>query len=131
MDKQNIKYKLREAVDHLFNLSEKSKSPDSNTHHKIGNNGREKNTKQSNSDKNAPRQGEKREYADVKRAFEKLGGPSMVDIMKLCGIPDDEKGVNRSYFRKQVKQVKNKQTGSYYQFDEDLLAKVRAAIDIK
>lgn len=126
MDKQNIKYKLREAVDHLFNLSEKSKSPDSNPVHKKGNNGRE-----TRKDGNAPRQGERRDYADVKRAFEKLGGPSMVDIMKLCGIPDDEKGVNRSYFRKQVKQVKNKQTGSYYQFDEDLLAKVRAAIDIK
>lgn len=73
----------------------------------------------------------KREYADVRRAFEKLGGPSMVDIMKLIGIEDDEKAVNRSLFRKKVKQIKNPDTGSYYQFDEDELAKVRAAIDIK
>lgn len=132
MDKQKIKYKLREAVDHLFNLSEKTKAPNTNTSHKKNNNSRDgKKDNHAKSSNNGPRQGEKREYADVKRAFQKLGGPSMVDIMKICGIEDDEKGVNRSYFRKQVKQIRNKQTGSYYQFDDDLLAKVRAAIDIK
>lgn len=73
----------------------------------------------------------KKDYADVRRAFEKLGGPSMVDAMKLTGIPDDEKGVNRSLFRKKVKQIKNKETGSFYQFDDEELPKVRAALDIQ
>lgn len=118
MSTQNIDYrfKLREAVDHLFNMGETAKpkpEPQQQAHrpeeHKTG----------------------KREYADVKRAFEKLGGPSMVDIMKLVGIEDDDKGVNRSLFRKKVKQIRNKDTGSYYQFDEKELAAVRAAIDIK
>jgi len=75
--------------------------------------------------------GGKKDYTDVRRAFEKLGGPSMVDVMILTGIPDDEKGVNRSLFRKKVKQIKNKDTGSYYQFDDEELNKVRAALDIK
>jgi hypothetical protein len=73
----------------------------------------------------------RKDYSDVRRAFEKLGGPSMVDVMKLTGIPDDEKGVNRSLFRKKVKQIKNKDTGSFYQFDDEELNRVRAALDIK
>ena len=73
----------------------------------------------------------KRDYSDVKRVIEKIGGPSMVDVMKLTGVPDDESGTNRSLFRKKLKQVKNKDTGSYYQFDDNELARVRAALDIR
>lgn len=76
-------------------------------------------------------EGGKKDYTDVKRSFEKIGGPSMVDVMKLTGIPDDEKGVNRSLFRKKVKQIKNKDTGSYYQFSDEELNQVRAALDIQ
>lgn len=75
--------------------------------------------------------GAKKDYTDIRRAFEKLGGPSMVDVMKLTGIKDDEKGVNRSLFRKKVKQIKNKETGSFYQFDDKELPQVRAALDIQ
>ena len=75
--------------------------------------------------------GGKKDYADVRRAFEKLGGPSMVDVMVLMGIPDDEKGTNRSLFRKKVKQIRNKETGSYYQFSDEELNRVRAALDIQ
>jgi hypothetical protein len=55
----------------------------------------------------------------------------MVDVMILTGTPDDEKAVNRSLFRKKVKQIKNKDTGSYYQFDDEELNQVRAALAIK
>lgn len=72
----------------------------------------------------------KRAYPDVRSAFEKIGGPSMVDIMKIAfNMKDDKKGVNRSLFRKKVKQIKNPDTGAYYQFDDEELAKVRKAID--
>jgi len=71
----------------------------------------------------------RKDYADVQRAFKRLGGPSMVDIMIMIGIPDDKVGTNRSLFRKKVLQKKNKDTGSYYQFDDEELDKVRAAID--
>lgn len=117
---KNTKIKLREAIDELFSLGEAKPRPQQRQ-------ARPQQTQQ----KQGETQGGKREYADIKRSFEKLGGPSMVDIMKLTGVEDDEKGVNRSLFRKKVKQIKNADTGSYYQFDEDELAKVRAAIDIK
>lgn len=113
MDRGNIKFKIREALDELFNISEAKKRDEKN-----------------NLNKKAG-EGGKRDYSDIRRAFDKLGGPSMVDVMKLIGIPDDEKGVNRSLFRKKVKQIKNKDTGSYYQFDDEELNQVRAALDIK
>jgi hypothetical protein len=113
MNKENIKLKLRETIDELFNIDEKVSK------------------KKKKKKKTKARVGEKKEYADVQREFEKLGGPSMVDIMKLIGISDDEKGVNRSLFRKKVKQIKNKDTGAYYQFDDEELAKVRSALNIK
>ena len=129
MSKENIKIKLREAIDELFNINEKQKHRHNNRlNHNGGKDGHEKNK---NIKKHTENTSGKKEYADVKRGFEKLGGPSMVDIMKLIGIEDDEKGVNRSLFRKKVKQIKNVETGSYYQFDDEELAKVRSAMDIK
>ena len=108
--------RLKEALDELFTLSEA-----------------ENDDKKDDKDVQKKKTGEggKKDYSDVKRSFEKLGGPSMVDVMKLTGIKDDEKGVNRSLFRKKVKQIKNKDTGSIYQFDDEELNQVRAALDIK
>jgi hypothetical protein len=129
MDKLALKIKLREAIDHFFNLEEthheEAKSNGSNdldrSNHNLKNNYGNR-----GGDKNG-----RKDYSDVKREFEKLGGPSMVDVMKLIGIKDDDKGVNRSLFRKKVKQIRNKDTGSYYQFDDEELNRVRAALDIK
>lgn len=118
MNKGDIRIKLKEALDELFSISETEKDNDDDSERKNKNNDR-------------PGEGGKKDYTDVRRAFEKLGGPSMVDVMKLTGIKDDEKGVNRSLFRKKVKQIKNKDTGSYYQFDDEELNQVRAALDIK
>lgn len=120
MTKEDIKFMLRESIDKFININEaKSK--------------RSKDDKKDDDKDSKPKQGDgsKRDYTDVGRAFEKLGGPSMVDVMKLTGISDDEKGVNRSLFRKKVKQIKNKDTGSYYQFSDEELNKVRSALDIK
>lgn len=117
MDKKYIKSLLRESLDELFSMEEGKKS-----------NKRSKKYLKDKKDKKNT--GGKKDYSDVRRAFEKIGGPSMVDVMILTGIPDDEKGVNRSLFRKKVKQIKNKDTGSYYQFDDEELNKVRAALDI-
>ena len=108
--------RLKEALDELFILSEAE-------------NDEKKDDKETQKKKTG--EGGKKDYSDVKRSFEKLGGPSMVDVMKLTGIKDDEKGVNRSLFRKKVKQIKNKDTGSIYQFDDEELNQVRAALDIK
>jgi len=130
MVNRNIKLMVREALDDLFSMEESKKS----------NKRSKKYLKDKKDDKEREREkeagktsnsGGKKDYTDVRRAFEKLGGPSMVDVMILTGIPDDEKGVNRSLFRKKVKQIKNKDTGSYYQFDDEELNKVRAALDIK
>jgi len=121
MNKLDIKMRLKEALDELFNVSEaghmdfdgsKDGDDDVKQKKKTGETG-------------------KKDYSDVKRSFEKLGGPSMVDVMKLTGIKDDKKGINRSLFRKKVKQIKNKDTGSIYQFDDEELNQVRAALDIK
>jgi hypothetical protein len=102
MDKDTIKLKVREAISVIAEEHADSQGPSG-----------------------------KKDYADVKRAFEKLGAPSMVDVMKLMGISDDEKGVNRSLFRKKVKQIVNKDTGSIYQFDDEELAQVRTALNIQ
>ena len=118
MNKGDIRIRLKEALDELFNVSEAS-SDDSEDDEK----------KPEQKKKNG--EGSKKDYSDVRRAFEKLGGPSMVDVMILTGTSDDEKGVNRSLFRKKVKQIKNKDTGSYYQFDDEELNQVRAALAIK
>lgn len=120
MDNNYIKMRLKEALDELFDVDEATKREKDYI---------EKKKKNKNNDKSG--EGGKKDYSDVRRSFEKLGGPSMVDVMKLTGTPDDEKGVNRSLFRKKVKQIKNKDTGSYYQFDDEELNQVRAALDIK
>jgi len=116
MNKSDIRIRLKEELQELFNISETEKEGDED-----GEKAKKKKTGDSG----------KKDYSDVRRSFEKLGGPSMVDVMKLTGIKDDEKGVNRSLFRKKVKQIKNKDTGSFYQFDDEELNQVRAALDIK
>jgi hypothetical protein len=115
MNKGDIRIKLKEALDELFSISETEKEDSED---------KDAATKKTND-------GGKKDYSDVRRAFEKLGGPSMVDVMILTGTRDDEKGVNRSLFRKKVKQIKNKDTGSIYQFDDEELNQVRAALAIK
>lgn len=117
MDKFKLKYIIRESLKEFSSINEKEKV---------------KKQKKDVTDIEKNVTGAKKDYADVQRAFKKLGGPSMVDIMILAlNLPDDEKGVNRSLFRKKVKQVKNKETGSIYQFDDEELTKVRTAIGIK
>jgi hypothetical protein len=125
MKRNEIKLRLREALDELFGVSEAG--------HKDFERNPSKDDDESKNNNLNKKQGEggKKDYTDVRRAFEKIGGPSMVDVMKLTGTPDDEKGVNRSLFRKKVKQIKNKDTGSYYQFSDEELNQVRAALDIQ
>lgn len=125
MEGYNVKNMLREALEELFSVEEGKKAKN-----RYKKNKKDKDKDSKGSSKKASSSG-KKDYSDVRRAFEKLGGPSMVDVMILTGIPDDEKGVNRSLFRKKVKQIKNKDTGSYYQFDDEELNKVRAALDVK
>ena len=123
MNNDYIKIRLKEALDELFDIDEakRGKTPSD----------KDKDEKLKGLKKGPNKERGRKDYSDVRRAFEKLGGPSMVDVMKLTGTPDDEKGVNRSLFRKKVKQIKNKDTGSYYQFDDEELNQVRAALDIK
>jgi hypothetical protein len=123
MNKNDIRIRLKEELEELFTISEvkRGKTPQE----------KEKDEKLKSLKKGKNKEVGRKDYSDVRRAFEKLGGPSMVDVMKLTGIPDDEKGVNRSLFRKKVKQIKNKDTGSFYQFDDEELNGVRAALDIK
>lgn len=70
----------------------------------------------------------KLDYQDIRDEFNK-GVIKQVGIMKMMGIPDDEKGTNRSLFRKKLFQEKN-EDGSYYQFTEDEVAEIRALIDL-
>lgn len=122
MDKKAIKIKLQEAIGAYISLQE---------FHEKDNNLKQTRHKGSDEDKERHNQQKagKKDYADVQRAFKRLGGPSMVDIMVMIGTPDDEVGTNRSLFRKKILQKKNKDTGSIYQFDDEELDKVRAAID--
>lgn len=123
MNKNDIRIRLKEELNELFTILEakRGKTPAE----------KKKDEKLKGLKKGPNKEAGRKDYSDVRRAFEKLGGPSMVDVMKLTGIPDDEKGVNRSLFRKKVKQIKNKDTGSFYQFDDEELNRVRAALDIK
>lgn len=117
----DIKSRIREAISEYESLDEKiSRSKDAS-----------KDDERKDNINKRSGEGGKKDYSDVRRAFEKLGGPSMVDIMKIIGISDDEKGVNRSLFRKKVKQIKNKETGSYYQFSDEELNQVRGALEAK
>ena len=122
MDKNKIKSKIREGIGQILGIDERHAEEKKPEQH---------NPDKSNLKNNDGGDNGKKDYSDVRGEFEKLGGPSMVDVMKLTGIKDDDKGINRSLFRKKVKQIKNKDTGSYYQFDDKELSKVRAALDIK
>ena len=116
MNKIEIRLKLKESLEILFEKKKKSKLMVK---------------KDDINPKKKSAISTKKSYPDVQRAFKKLGGPSMVDIMKLIGIEDDDKGVNRSLFGKKVHQTRNPDTGSYYQFDDTELDAVRTALDIK
>ena len=124
MEKTQIKIKLKESLDEFFSMKEANKKVNKD-------NSKDNDIRHDNDNSRNQGEGGKKDYADVRRAFEKLGGPSMVDVMKLMGISDDDKGTNRSLFRKKVKQIKNKDTGSYYQFSDEELNRVRAALDIQ
>lgn len=129
MEKSQIKVMLKESLEEFFSMEESKKNKQRSKKYIK----RKKDEKRKRDEKgDEPKEhGGKKDYADVRRAFEKLGGPSMVDVMVLMGIPDDEKGTNRSLFRKKVKQIRNKETGSYYQFSDEELNRVRAALDIQ
>lgn len=133
MEKTQIKAKLKESLVEFFSMDEtKKKSKKYVEKKKIDKrNAKDNDIRHDNDNSRNQSEGGKKDYADVRRAFEKLGGPSMVDVMKLMGISDDDKGTNRSLFRKKVKQIKNKDTGSYYQFSDEELNRVRAALDIQ
>jgi len=127
MDKKDIKIKLQEAIGAYILLSEAGGKL-RKAKHKSGN-GQGNAEGDEDKERHNQQKAGKKDYADVQRAFKRLGGPSMVDIMIMIGIPDDKVGTNRSLFRKKVLQKKNKDTGSIYQFDDEELDKVRAAID--
>ena len=127
MDKKDIKIKLQEAIAAFILLNEARRKRKGKRSSKLRQGNREKSDDEKKA--HAEHEKHKKDYADVQRAFKRLGGPSMVDIMVMIGISDDKTGTNRSLFRKKVLQKKNKDTGSYYQFDDEELDKVRAAID--
>lgn len=72
----------------------------------------------------------KKDYGDIQNYFKKPLHFSQVDVMKAMGIDDDEDGVNRSYFGKQLHQDRNPE-GGLYQFDDEELDRVRSAIKNK
>jgi len=109
MNKDDIKYKLRES---LMELSED----------------KEKDEKDGDKEKNT-----KKDYSDVQLALDKdrdPTAPSQVGVMKKMGIPDDKKGVNRSLFGKKLHQEKNDE-GGLYQFDDKELSRLRGIIDAR
>ncbi len=72
----------------------------------------------------------KKDYSDIINALDKTKNPTaptQVGVMKCVGIMDDKDGVNRSLFGKKLHQEKN-EDGSYYQFDDKELVKVRRCI---
>jgi hypothetical protein len=132
MDKNSIKIKLKEAIAMYVVLAEakkKSSKLRKLDKRKLNKSKGGEDSEKDGEHKSSQNKTGKKDYADVQRAFRRLGGPSMVDIMVMIGTPDDKTGTNRSLFRKKVLQKKNKDTGSYYQFDDEELDKVRAAID--
>ena len=132
MDKNSIKIKLKEAIAMYVVLAEakkKSSKLRKLDKRKLNKSKGGEDSEKDGEHKSTQNKTGKKDYADVQRAFRRLGGPSMVDIMVMIGTPDDKTGTNRSLFRKKVLQKKNKDTGSYYQFDDEELDKVRAAID--
>ena len=134
MDKKDIKISLKRALNEYMSglgndttITEKQKP---SRFKKPKRDNEQPSHRENNNNDKAGGSG-KKDYSDVQRAFQKLGGQSMVDVMKMIGIQDDENGTNRSLFRKKVVQEKNKDTGSYYQFDDEELDKVRTALHIK
>jgi len=114
MNRDEIKYKLRESLTGLFEDSDKEE--------------KEKEKKDSKKDS-----GIKKDYSDVQIALDKdrdPTAPSQVGVMKKMGIPDDENGVNRSLFGKKLHQEKN-DDGSLYQFDDKELSQLRGVIDAR
>ena len=112
MNKDDIKYKLRESLMGLSEEKEKS----------------EEGEKEGDKDK-----GTKKDYSDVQLALDKgkdPTAPSQVGVMKKMGIPDDKKGINRSLFGKKLHQEKN-DDGSIYQFDDKELSRLRGIIDAR
>ena len=111
MNRDDIKYRLRESLTGLFEDSDKEEE-------------KEDDKKES---------GIKKDYSDVQIALDKdrdPTAPSQVGVMKKMGIPDDENGVNRSLFGKKLHQEKN-DDGSLYQFDDKELSKLRGVIDAR
>lgn len=75
----------------------------------------------------------KKSYPDVFNALNKdehPTAPSLVGIAQKALNYDPDNSTDRSLFRKKLHQEKNDE-GSYYQFDDDELAKIRAALSAK
>jgi hypothetical protein len=127
MNKIDIKLMLNNAINEFISLNEAKSDELSEAAKK-----RKKLRKAKDSGKKEDPESDsgKKDYTDVQRAFEKDTGPTMAGVMRSIGIKDDKKGVNRSLFRKMVKQIKNPDTGSYYQFDDKKLARVRTKLKI-
>jgi len=112
MNRNDIRYRLRESLTGLFEDSDKEKEE-------------EKDSKEET--------GVKKDYSDVQLDLDKDNdptAPSQVGVMKKMGIPDDKKGVNRSLFGKKLHQEKN-EDGSLYQFSDKELSRLRGVIDAR
>ncbi len=75
----------------------------------------------------------KKAYPDVFNALNKDNhptAPSLVGIAQKALGYDPDDATQRSLFRKKLHQEKNDE-GSYYQFDDEELAKIRAALSAK
>ena len=112
MNRDDIKYKLRESLTGLFEDSDKEEKE------------KEDSKKES---------GIKKDYSDVQIALDKdrdPTAPSQVGVMKKMGIPDDKKATNRALFGKKLHQEPNDE-GSFYQFDDKELSQLRGVIDAR
>ncbi len=103
MDKNKIKQMLREGYPVTPEVNEEEQ--------------REKNSKY--------------DYSDIQTFLNRDMAPSQVGVMKAAlGWEDDKDGTNRSLFHKKLVQDKNDE-GSYYQFNTQELARIRAALKLK
>lgn len=125
MNKYDIKYKLRESLESLYEeeiLGEAKKKKN-----------KKEGKKEDKNKKDEENSGVKSDYSDVQLALDKNKdpiAPSQVGVMKKMGIKNDSKGINRSLFGKKLHQEKN-DDGSFYQFTPKELARLRGVIDAR
>lgn len=104
MDKENIKIKLRESLFDLYEeKDDEAKKPD-----------------------DADNQDNKSAYPDVTNFFNNNDAINQVGIFRLAGFSEEQ--IYQKIPYKKLNQTPNNE-GSFYSFNEEELARIRAAID--